>query len=389
MAQSYLNITLMQPITIRRVETKKDLDRFIRFNYQLYKDSPYAVPDLYSDVRDTLTDKNPAAEFCDSICFLALRGKEVVGRIAGIINRRANERWGLKAVRFGWIDFVDDPAVSQALLKAVEGWGRAHGMDTIQGPLGFTDMDAEGMLVEGFEELSTMATIYNYPYYRTHLEQLGYEKATGWIEMLMRIPTPEEGVPERLTRVAKIVMEKHKLHIVKYSSVRQMAKDYGQEVFSVINEGFKPLFGYSEMTPRQIDQYVKTYLPLLDPKLISLVADEQGHLVGVGISMPSMSRALQKAQGFLFPTGWWHLLKALKWKHADTLDLLLVAVLPEWQNKGVNAVFFHDLLPLYISGGYRWVETNIELEDNQKVQQQWIYFERRQHKRRWCFRKKL
>ena len=379
----------IENITIRRVETKKDLDRFIRFNYRLYKGSPYAVPDLYDDIATTLSPRNPAAEFCDYVPFIALRGKDVVGRIVGIINRRANERWALRAVRFGWIDFVDDPAVSQALLEAVEGWGRARGMTTIEGPLGFTDMDAEGMLVEGFDELSTMATIYNYPYYKDHLQRLGYEKATGWIEMLMRVPTPEEGVPERLTRVAQLVMQKHHLHIVKYKSVRKLAKDYGQEVFHVINEGFKPLFGYSEMTPRQIAQYVKTYLPLLDPRLISLVANEEGRLVGVGISMPSMSRALQKAQGFLFPTGWWHLLKALKWKHADTLDLLLVAVLPDWQNKGVNALFFHDLLPLYISGGYKWVETNIELEDNQKVQQQWVYFERRQHKRRWCFRKNL
>lgn len=379
----------MADITIKRVETKRDLDRFIRFNYSLYRGNPYAVPDLYSDLATTLSSKNPASEFCDHVAFLALRGDEVVGRIVGIINRRANERWSLKAVRFGWIDFIDDPAVSQALLEAVEGWGRAQGMTLIEGPLGFTDMDAEGMLVEGFDELSTMATIYNYPYYKEHMQRLGYAKATGWIEMLMRVPTPEEGVPERLTRVAKLVMQKHNLHIVKYKSVRRLAKEYGQEVFHVINEGFKPLFGYSEMTPRQITQYVKTYLPMLDPKLISLVASEDNRLVGVGISMPSMSRALQKAQGFLLPTGWWHLLRALKWKHADTLDLLLVAVLPDWQNKGVNALFFHDLLPLYISEGYKWVETNIELEDNAKVQQQWIYFDRRQHKRRWCWQKQL
>ena len=378
-----------EELTIRRVETRTDKKRFLQFNYDLYRGNAYAVPDLWTDVDETLSKKNPATEFCDFVLFLALRGNEVVGRVAGIINRRANETWGLKAARFGWIDFVDDPAVSAALLEAVEGWGRSQGMTTIEGPLGFTDMDAEGMLVEGFEELGTMATIYNYPYYKDHLTRLGYEKATGWIEMLMRVPTPQEGVPERLTRVAKLVMEKHKLHIVKYHSTSKLAKDYGQEIFSVINEGFKPLFGYSQMTPKQIDQYVRTYLPLIDPKLISLVATEEGKLVGAGISMPSMSRALQKAGGKLLPFGWWHLLKALKWKHADTLDLLLVAVLPQWQNKGVNALFFYDLLPIYIAEGYKHVETNVELEDNQKVQQQWIYFDRRQHKRRWCFRKKL
>lgn len=378
-----------EDLIIRQVETRADKRRFLQFHYDLYRGNAYAVPDLWTDVDETLSAKNPATEFCDFILFIALRGKRVVGRVAGIINRRANEAWDLKAVRFGWIDFVDDPAVSTALLTAVEDWGRRQGMTTIEGPLGFTDMDAEGMLVEGFEELGTMATIYNYAYYRSHMERLGYAKATGWIEMLMRVPTPQEGVPERLTRVAKLVMEKHGLRIVKYHSTNKLARDYGQAIFSVINEGFKPLFGYSQMSPKQIDGYVRTYLPLVDPKLISLVTDSNGKLIGAGISMPSLSRALQKAGGKLWPLGWWHLLRALKWKHADTLDLLLVAVLPEWQNKGVNALFFYDLLPIYIAQGYKYVETNVELEDNQKVQQQWIYFDRRLHKRRWCWRKEL
>ncbi len=376
----------MEKLTIKPVETSKDLNRFIEFNYQLYRGNAFAVPDLRSDIRNTLTAKNPANEFCESQAFLALRGSEVVGRVVAIINRRANEKWGLQTVRFGWIDFVDDREVSAALLAAVEQWGRARGMKEVQGPLGFTDMDAEGMLIEGFEELGTMATIYNYPYYAAHLDALGYEKAVDWIELLMQVP---EALPERLRRISEVVIEKYDLRIVKYKKASDIARHYGQEIFHVINESFKDLYGYSEMTPRQIDSYVRQYLALIDPKLVSLVTDSTGKLIGVGISTPSLSRALQKSGGRLWPTGWWHLLKALKWKHADTIDLLLVAVLPEWQGKGVNALFFYDLAPIYIAEGYKQVETNVELEDNQKVQQQWIYFERRQHKRRRCFKKKL
>ena len=261
-------------------------------------------------------------------------------------------------------------------------------MDYIQGPLGFTDMDAEGMLIEGFEELGTNATIYNYPYYPKHIEALGFEKEADWVELLMTVPR-ETGVPERLERIAKIVIEKYGLQIKRYTSRSKLRKDYGKQIFEVINEAFKPLFGYSELNEKQIDLYVNTYIPFIDLKLVSLITDANGKLICVGISMPSLSKALQKAKGKLFPFGWFHLLKALKWKKPDTLDLMLVGVLPEYQGKGINAVLFYDLLPNYISEGYKYVETNPELEVNNKVQSQWIYFERRQHKRRRCFKKKL
>ena len=332
-------------VTIKQVSTKKELKQFIRFNYELYKDNPYSVPDLYEDMLNTFSDKNAAMEFCEAAYFLAYKDDKVVGRVAAIINNKANKTWNLNNVRFGWIDFIDDEEVSKALIDTVEKWGKERGMDTIQGPLGFTDMDAEGMLIEGFEELSTMATIYNYPYYQKHMEKLGFEKDADWIEMLMTVPK-ETGMPERLSRIAEIVMKK-------------------------------------------IDHYVKMYLPMLDLKLVSLITEANGRLVAVGISMPSMSRALQKAKGKLTPLGWWHLLKALKFKKPKTLDLLLVGVLPEYQSKGVNSILFYDLLPIYISEGYDYVETNPELEDNSKVQQQWIYFERRQHKRRRCYKKAL
>ena len=375
-------------VTIKKVETKKELKQFIRFNYEMYKNNAYSVPDLYEDMLNTFSEKNPAMDFCEAEYFMAYKDGKLVGRVAAIINKKANATWNLKNVRFGWIDFVDDEEVSEALLKAVEDWGREKGMDTIQGPLGFTDMDAEGMLIEGFEELSTMATIYNYPYYQHHVERLGFEKDADWVELLMTVPK-ETGLPERLKRVAEIVMKKYDLHIKKYTSAKKIAKEYGQEIFTLINEAFKPLFGYSELSQKQIDHYVKMYLPVLDLKLVSLVTEANGRLVAVGISMPSMSEALQKAKGKLMPFGWWHLLKALKIKKPKVLDLMLVGILPEYQSKGVNSILFYDLLPIYISEGYDYVETNPELESNDKVQQQWIYFERRQHKRRRCYKKTI
>lgn len=373
-------------VTIKKVESKNELKQFINFNYELYKGNPYAVPDLYEDMVSTLTDKNAAMEFCESAYFLAYKEGKVVGRVAAIINNKANKTWDLKNVRFGWIDFIDDEEVSEALLKAVEDWGRERGMTQIQGPLGFTDMDKEGMLIEGFEELSTMATIYNYPYYQRHIERLGFEKDADWIEMKMTVPK-EQGIPDRLKRIAELVMTKYDLRIKKYTSSKKLAADYGQEIFKVINEAFKPLFGYSELSQKQIDQYVDQYLGFIDLKLVSLVTEANGRLVAVGITMPSLSRALQKSGGKLFPFGWFHLLKALKWKKPNILDLMLVGVLPEYQNKGVNSILFYDLVPIYISEGYDYVETNPELEENTKVQQQWIYFDRTQHKRRRCFKK--
>lgn len=383
-----LNIVFMNKITIKEVKTKKELKQFIRFNYEMYKDNPYSVPDILEDMMDTFSEKNPAMEFCEAIYFLAYKEDEIVGRICGIINHKANTRWEQKMVRFGYIDFIDDEEVSRALIDAVEQWGRSKGMTGIQGPLGFTDFDAEGMLIEGFDRLSTNATIYNYPYYPQHLEKLGFEKDADWIEMLLTVPR-ETGMPDRLERIAKIVIEKYHLKIKKYTSRKKLQQDYGQEMFRVINEAFKPLFGYSELSERQIDQLVKQYLPFIDLKLISLITDENDRLICVGISMPSLSHALQKAKGKLFPFGWFHLIKTLKWKKPEILDLMIVGLLPEYQGKGINAVLFYDLLPIYISEGYKYVETNPELEVNSKVQSQWIYFDREQHKRRRCYKKDI
>lgn len=374
-------------ITIKKVNTSKDLTHFIRFNYELYKNNPYSVPDLYDDMLGTFSPhKNAAFEFCEADYFLAYKDNKPVGRVAAIINRRANETWNKKEVRFGWIDFIDDPEVSEALLDAVAAWGKERGMEAMVGPLGFTDLDAEGMLVEGFDQLSTMSTIYNYPYYPQHMERLGFEKEADWVEYKLTVP---DKLPEKFVRISEIILQKYKLKIKKLKRSEIKEKNYGQKIFNLINEAYAPLYGYSKMTQGQINQYIKTYLPLIDLRMVSLVEDEAGELVAVGISMPSLSKALQKAKGKMFPFGWFHLLKALFVKKPDVLDLLLVGVKPEYQSKGVNALLFYDLVPVYQKMGFKYGESNPELELNKKVQAQWSAFESVQHKRRRAFRKRI
>lgn len=375
-------------IEIKQVTTRRELKRFIRLNYEMYKDNAFAVPDLYEDMLKTFSrDKNPAFEFCEADYFLAYKEGRLAGRVAAIINRRANATWQKQTVRFGWIDFVDDEDVSRALIDTVAAWGRKRGMTEMEGPLGFTDMDAEGMLTEGFDQLSTMATIYNYPYYPQHMERLGLTKAMDWIEMKLMVP-PQ--VPDKYVRIAEIVKQKYNLHVRKLKSVREIKRTgIGQRIFDLINESYAPLFGYSQMTQAQIAQYVKEYLPILDLSLVTLIENEQDELVGVGISMASLSTALQRAKGKMFPLGWWHLAKALYWKKPPIVDLLLVAVKPEYQNKGVNALLFTDLIPQYIRHKFVWAETNPELEVNDKVQSQWQYLENYLHKRRRCYRKDI
>lgn len=372
-------------VEIKKVTTKSELKRFIRFNYEFYKDNPYSVPDLYDDMLNTFSPKkNAAFEFCEADYFLALCDGKIVGRVAAIINRRANEKWNRKTVRFGWIDFIDDMEVSTALIDTVKQWGKERGMTEIEGPLGFTDMDAEGMLVEGFDQLSTMATIYNYPYYPQHMERLGLSKSADWVEMKIYVP---DAIPEKHRRISDIIAKRYNLHIRKLKSKKEVRQSgVAHDIFRLINDAYTPLFGYSRMTERQIDQYVKMYVPVLDLRMVSIVENEQNEIVAVGISMASLSRALQKAKGRLLPFGWYHLLKALMWKRPKVLDLLLVAVRPDYQGKGVNALLFTDLIPVYKELGFEYAESNPELEMNEKVQNQWQYFKTEQHKRRRCFK---
>ena len=372
--------------TIQLDPTKANLRKFTEFQVDLYAGNPYYVPPLVSDDVRTLSPKdNPAFDFCEAAYFMAFRDGRPAGRIAGIINHQVTADSKRHNARFGFVDFIDDVEVSEALFKAVEDWARTRGMKRLIGPLGFTDLDHEGMLVEGFQELSTMATIYNYPYYPAHLERLGFRKESDWVEFVMDVP---DSIPEKYSRIADIVSRKYGLRTVKYSSRKRLKDEYGRALFHLINEAYEGLYEYSKLSERQIDYYISLYLNLLNLDLVSLVVDSADRLVGVGISMQSMSRALQKSRGRMFPTGWFHLLRGLKGKN-DRVDLLLVAVKPEYQNKGVNALLFTDLIPQYIKHGYRWAESNPELETNSKVQGQWEYFGNRQHRRRRSFSKDI
>ena len=383
----------MSDIIIKKVSNKRELKAFIRFNYELYKDCPYAVPDFLEDTLDTFNPrKNAAFDFCEADFFLALKDGQTVGRVAAIVNHKANQTWDTKNARFGWIDFVDDPEVSQALLRTTEDWGRAHGCDKLTGPLGFTDMDPEGMLTDGYDQLSTMSTTYNYPYYPQHMERLGYTKEVDWVER--KILTPKTDRPahmDKYFRVAEMSAKRYGLRIRKFKNAREIREGkWAQKLFDVVNKAYAPLYGYSEMTPRQIDQYVREYMPFLDMRLVTAVEEEAtGRVVAMGVGMPSLSRALQKAKSKLFPFGWWHLAKALYFKHADIVDLLLVAVLPEFQNKGVNALLFADLIPVCQQMGFKFGETHPQLETNEKSQGQWAYLDAEIHKRRRCWQKAL
>ena len=380
-------------IEIERVTDRKGLDKFIQFHYDLYRDDEYNVPNLYRDEIATFSrDKNAAFDFCEADYFIALRDGKVVGRVAAIINNRANDKWQRKSVRFGWIDFIDDIEVSAALLNAVEQWGKERGMDEIIGPLGFTDMDPEGMLTVGFDQLGTQATIYNYPYYPQHMEKLGgWEKDNDYVEYKRYVP---DAVPEKYMKVAKMVEERYNLHVKKLKRNEIFGeKGYGQRIFDVINETFKDLYGYSEMTPRQIEQYISMYLKVIDLDIVTLIEDwntPDHKIVGVGISVPSMSRAFQKCKnGRLFPFGWWYVLRALKFHKTESVDLLLIGVLPEYRSKGANSLLFTDLIPRYIKYGWKWGETQVEMETNRNVQSQWGPLNPINHKRRRCYKKKI
>ena len=374
-------------VEIRKVSSRKELKAFVRFANNLYKGNKYYVPSMPFDDMNTFNkDKNGAFEFCDAELYLAYKDGELAGRVAAIVNYKANESWKVDQVRFGWIDFIDDIEVSAALLEAVCAFGRARGMKQIVGPLGFTDFDPEGMLVEGFDRLSTMALIYNHPYYPEHMVRHGYVKETGWVEYRITIP---EQLPENHRRLSEIIKERYGLKLRKLSRRQIRKEDYGRKLFKLINETYCVLYGYSLLSDKQIDQYVDLYLSLIDTKMLTFIEDPKGDLIAAGISIPSLSEALQKCNGEILPFGWWHLLKTMFFKKPDTLDLLLIGVRPDYQNRGVNSLLFVDLFENYKKMGFKYAETNANLETNAKVQAMWHPFEKELHKRRWVFAKEL
>ncbi|NDV55807.1 hypothetical protein D0T51_08730 [Parabacteroides sp. 52] len=373
-------------VEIKEVTSKKELRDFVRFSIDLYKENPYYVPDLINDEMETLDrQKNPAFEVCDAIYFLAYKNGKIAGRIAGMINRPSNEAWNQKHARFGFVDFIDDSEVVDALFEAVEKWAVTQGMNALHGPMGFTDMDNEGMLVEGFDQLGTMATIYNYPYYPKQIERIGFQKDQDWHEFKIYIP---EQIPEKHLRIGEIVKKKYGLKVVKVKNAKEVMP-YAQKIFDTLNLAFAPLYGFAPLTQKQIDYYVNKYIPMLRFELVTLIIrEEDDAVVGFGISLPNLSHALQKAKGRMFPLGWYYLLKTLKSK-PKVIDLYLTGILPEYQGKGVNALLFNDLIPIYQKLGVVFAESNPELETNNAVQAQWDYFKTEHHKTRRAYIKQL
>lgn len=373
-------------IEIRSVSPdRKELKKYVKFGIDLYRGNDCYVPPLiFEEIETLMPSKNPAFDFCEAQSFMALRDGVPAGRITAIINRVVNERTGKREARFGFVDFVDDAEVVDALFRAAEEWSRQRGMTEMVGLMGFIDMDHEGMLIDGFDELGTMATIYNYPYYPVHMERMGYKPDVDWVEYRMTVP---DSVPDKYLRIASLVERKYGFKTLHYTSRSRLKADYGRAIFDLINVAYDGLYGYSPLSDRQIDYYIDKYLGILRLDCISVVVDKDGKLVAFGISIPSFSRALQRSGGRLWPLGWYHLLKAIHGKN-DVVDLMLVAVSPEYQNMGVNAMVFADLLPTYIKNGYKFAESNLELADNASVQLQWQYFSR-QHRRRRAFRRDL
>lgn len=374
-------------IYVHPIATDRDqLSQYVQFPIDLYRDNSCYVPPLIIDQIATLDpDSNPASDFCESQSFMAFDNGEPVGTITAIINRASNAKTGLKQMRFGFMDFIDNAEVVDALFDAVTEWGKERGMTEMVGPVGFTDLDPEGMLIEGFDEMGTMATIYNYPYYVDHMKRLGFEKEVDWIEFRIAVP---DSIPEKFQRIGEIVAKKFNLRVLKFTSRDKIRKEYGHAIFDLVNEAYADLYGFVSLTDRQIEHYINVYIGVLRLDDVTLVVDQDDKLVALGIAMPSMSEALRKSRGKLFPFGWYHLLRAIK-GHTDVVDLLLVAVKPEYQSKGVNAIIFNDLIPRFNANGYKFAESNVELEGNESVQKQWEYYEHRQHRRRRAWKKEL
>lgn len=375
-------------VEIRKVTTKRELKQFIEFYYDLYRGSKQAVPYLYFDEMATLRrEKNPSFECCEADYFLALRDNKVVGRVAAIINRRANEQWHGRQVRFGWFDFIDDQEVSAALLGAVEEWGRQRGMTEMAGPLGFIDTDREGMLIDGFDELSTMYVNYNYPYYPKHIEAIGgFRKDNDYVELRVKVPEDEN---HKFHKIAQMVEKRYGLSVHKFTRHELIDEGMGREVFRLLNATYKDLYGFSQLSQQQIDKLVNDYIKIADLNLVTAVMDGD-RMVGFGITFSSLSRALQKTRnGRLWPFGWWHVLQILKRHRTDTVDLLLIGVLPEYRSKGANALIFDDLIHQYQRYGFSWAVTGPQMESNEGVLAQWQYLDSEIVRRHRCYRKEL
>ena len=377
-------------IHIEKVTNRKGLLKFIQFRYDLYKDDPNDVPYLFFDEVNTLDKrKNASFEQCEADYFIAYKDGKAVGRVAAIINFDANKRWEKKVVRYGWFDFIDDLEVSEALLKTVEEWGRERGMTKMTGPMGFADTDREGMLIEGFEEYGTMYASYNYPYYPRHMEQMGFQKDNDYVQCRVKVP---EKVPDKFAKLAQMVEKRYNLHVHKLTRHELLKQGYGRRVFKMLNTTYNNLYGFAPLTDNKVDQLVAQYIRIADMNLISVIMDgnENDKMVGFGITFPSLTDAMRKSHnGRLLPFTWWRLLDAIRWHHADTVDMLLIGVLPEYRGKGANALIFNDLIRQYQAYGFKWAEAMPQMETNEHMLGQWQYLEADYHRRLRCYSKMI
>lgn len=373
-------------IQVKPVTTKKGMDDFVKFPKSLYAGISQYVPDMDSDIRNTFhPTKNKSLEFADIQAFVAYKEGKTVGRIAGIINHKANNIWKKQTVRFSMIEFIDDIEVTKALITAVEEWGKSQGMTNIQGPMGITDFDKEGMLIEDFDMSGSFLEYWNPPYYKEHLEKLQFEKEADWLQIRFQVP---ETVPAKYARVARLSKEMFDLKIVKKTK-KEVYKGYGQKIFDLLNQAYAPLFGFSPFSPEQTQDFLKKYLPLLNMKMLTLIENGKNELVCVAITVADFSEGLKKSNGKVFPKGWYHLLKAIKWKTGDKAELMLIAVRPDMQGLGINALVFDHLIPIYNKIGIKWCETGPQLENNIKELTQWKPLSPSIVKRRRCWEKKI
>ncbi len=367
-------------LEIRTVNSTSDLKEFIQFANKLYSDCPYYCPPLFFDEINVFDpSKNPALDVCEHQLFLAYKDNKIVGRIAAIINHRANEHWQCKKVRFGWMDFEDDMEVSRALLDAVRQWGKERGMTTMNGPVGFTDWDHQGLLIEGYEYLAPLASLYNYAYYEKHMEAYGLTKEADWVEYRV---TPPKEVPERLQKICNLVKERYHVRVNKVRSAIELKYKYGSSYMDLLDSAYQSLYNFQPMTQKQKDYYRDMYFPMLNFDFVTVVVNEKDEIVGVGVGMPDISEAVRKCGGKLFPLGWYYILRALRAKKMEAFDLLLIGVRPDYQNKGINALILEDWIPYFIKYQISYAETTAMLETNTKVLGQLSLFEKKQHKRR-------
>ncbi len=375
-----------QGIDIKKVSTKRDYQTFVEFPFTLYQDNPFWVPPLVKDEIETLDPQlNPVYQNATASLFLAYKNGEVVGRIAAIINWIEVKEIKKNKVRFGWFDFIDDTNVSKTLLEAVISFGKKHKMETIEGPVGFSNLDKAGLLIEGFNEPNTIITLYNFPYYSKHLEKLGFNVAAKWVEYEIKIDDFESS-PERVKRFSKLIMDKYELTLLNFKKRKDIIP-YVDQMFELLDKTYNQLQTYVPIQDYQIENYKKRFLKFVNPDYIKCIIDKEGKLICFSITMPSFTEALKKINGKITILNTYYLLKAMR--KNNRASFYLIGVHPEYQNKGITAIIFNEMQKLFNKKQIISVETNPELEENTAIQKLWKNYEHRLHKRRATYNKSI